>query len=196
MHVFRVQNVLSLPLHWAYMEAWEVQTRVEMDEDGMEYGEEVLVDYRNPGFQVWDYFSTLAPCLFGVDCDGHYSFLEFRQLLVIETRRTVDTQTAWSGVLPEDVLSVKAISTKSVVEELLDRYPRLFPMDWREMDPTKPWAWFDDSVTLGDAVQADEDWWNQWLSSNARQIPIRFKETMPEPGGELAELPIVKERDL
>jgi hypothetical protein len=163
--VFRVSNCTSLPLHWSYVDDWE------MGYDN-ETGEDSVIDNREPGAQVWCDLAVLAPCLVGEDCDGWYSWKDYKLLLVIEAEKTVGgTAYPWPVVLRDNVRSVRSIPTKQVYRRFIEKYPDAYDKQWDDWD----------TDLLQRSVVDDEDEWIEWLIRHSKSVTPRFVETLPKP---------------
>lgn len=163
--VFRVSNTRSLPLYWAYMEAWDV----DVDD---ETGEEFVIDNRTPGSQVWYSFPYLTRCLVGEDCDGDYSWREYKLLIIIRAKKVVSRpEYPWPVVLREDVRSVRSIPTKDVYDRLLKEHPGAYDDEWG--------IW--DTDMLEKLVEKNENKWIRWLVRNSESFQPRFVDTLSIP---------------
>ena len=118
----------TLPLHWAYSDAWEYDTHTRQ-----------WIDSRNEGFQVFGSIVDVFRAAMGEDMDGSYSASEYPQLLEIDCDEdyVTDGCSLYFAVAVEGVQAVKAVSTdeflvavQSLFEKEKDQYDYEDVLDW------------------------------------------------------------------
>jgi len=161
MIVFRLahkETGISLPLHWSYGDPFEQ----EYDE---EYDRWKWIDLREEGMQVWGNPARMLGAASGaITVDGDYGAEEYPTILVIEADALQDSVGEWYAVLPDDVLSLRAISTATAVSWSIDAATA---------------SDGEDEVDLADWLLEHEDEVRDYLISNSRSVAISFTETLP-----------------
>ena len=151
----------ALPLHWAYVEAFEWI-------DGEK------VDNRRPGFQVWnDVARVVLVAATGRDADGRYAAEDYPTLLAVEAEETSDGAGEWFAVHPADVVSVRAIEVATVIA-------------WARAQVAEEYKIGEDEDAYSED-EALEEWLAEhggelaaWVLANAPTVETTWVETLPE----------------
>ena len=157
----------TLPLHWAYGDAWEYRHN---DDNG----EWEMIDNRESGFQVWSEITNVIMTAEGYDRDGVYSAKEYPYLLLIEADNDYvgDSSGEWFSIQPKGVEKMFSIETQSVID-----FARLqFASEASEYGYD-----IEDDKDFEDWLKASEDEIIEWMAANAKQVDPKFIETLEQP---------------
>lgn len=162
---FRVSNAFSLPRHWAYGEAWELQEQVTQTGEDTFGVTRSVVDRRVAGCQGWcDLSAAIAATVWHQD--GDYGPRDYAFLLLIETPDAKSTTCWWdccttaTGVWSVDLADLHV---------WLRTIPECCENDELDAGAVQKW------------VESHEEETRKYLAGVAIKRHVRYTETLPCP---------------